>query len=143
MLTKITNAPIFLYGDKKMDMFIKQLKDEVAKLENERLIIERKIRALKTACETYISDDAIVPEKPDSVKNGKESKMDIMVRILKEAGKSLHYKEITNAVEEAGYPFGKNKIGAVTATLSRSKRFKRTKPGFYTLSKERNPETKE
>ena len=127
---------IKLVRRKAMNKFLKQLEDEIARLENEKLDVDKKIRALRLAYQVYINDVTDIPETPVKKEGGKEQKVDIMERILREAGKALHYKEIAKRVEKEGYLFTnpKNKIGPVTATLSMSKRFKKTKPGFYKLA---------
>lgn len=119
-----------------MNEFLRQLKEEVARLENEKMGINKKIRALIDLSQTYQDEVGNIREEPVKKGDVKEQKVDIMERVLREAGKALHYKEISKRVEKEGYSFTnpKNKIGPITATLSRSKRFKKTKRGFYKLA---------
>ncbi|MFH2021727.1 MAG: hypothetical protein ABIJ33_00380 [Patescibacteria group bacterium] len=118
-----------------MDAFASKLKNEIEKLGNEKLAIEKKIRALNSAYETYLGDGAGNIENKELPKKGKEVKVDIMERVLREAGKPLHYQEIVKLVEQEGYSFtGKDHVGPITATLSRSKRFKSVGEGYYTLT---------
>jgi len=116
--------------DKKMDNFLKQLQREIDRLTLEKQDIDRKIRALESALDTYLKETG-----GKSSSKEEESRGDKIEKIIRLAGKPLHYKEVVRKLQEEGYVFeASNPNAATTATLSMDNRFKRVKRGTYTLS---------
>jgi hypothetical protein len=114
----------------------RKIKEELKRLQKEEMVIEKRISALQD----YLEAEEPKTRTPGNTNKRLQNRTDLIEKVLKKAGKPLHYKEIIEKLEnEEGYQIkAKDKEATITATLSLAKdRFERAARGIYKIREQK------
>jgi hypothetical protein len=124
--------------DQKLDIVTEVYKKQTAELNIQKQPLEETMVHIDALLRLERGENPLVSNNETFLKLGSESSVrltDLALEILKENGKPIHYKDLTQRIQSKGIIItGKDAAAILLSRISRDKRFKRTKKrGVYAL----------